>query len=353
MRPFSQRSGASPIWQGRAVGETHWATGASLAQRCSPHSVRLTPASSPQDSTAFCWQMGVLGQPGSDVSSTGTQPGPNSNVHAPSAATTLRRMRAPSPIIDSHAHLDFDRFDADRDAVVARAADANVDTLITIGTDLPSSRRALALTQSYPNIYCSAGVHPHQVDEFADADWPALVALFDDPKVRAVGETGLDYYYDHGDRARQRSMFARHLELCGEVGRPVVVHIRDAFDDAYRIVEEVGLPAGGVVHCFTGGPEECARAVALGFHISLSGICTFKSAKALRRAVAEVPIERLLIETDSPFLAPTPHRGKRNEPAFVVHTAHEVAKLRGEPIEDICATTRATTIALFGLPLEA
>lgn len=258
-------------------------------------------------------------------------------------------MRAPTPIIDSHAHLDFDRFDADRAAVVARAAAANVDTIITIGTDLASSRGALELARAYPNIYCSAGVHPHQVDAFDDADWPALVALFEDPRVRAVGETGLDYYYDYGDRARQRLMFRRHLELCAAVGRPLVVHIRDAFDDAYALVEEVGLPAGGVVHCFTGGPEECARALALGFHISLSGICTFKSAKALRRAVAQIPIERLLIETDSPFLAPIPHRGARNEPAFVVHTAHEVAKLRGEPLEAICAATRQTTEALFGL----
>jgi TatD DNase family protein len=259
-------------------------------------------------------------------------------------------MRAPSPIIDSHAHLDFDRFDADRDAVIDRAAAANVDTLITIGTDLSSSRRAHALTQAWPNIYSSAGVHPHQVDAFADADWPALVALFDDPKVCAVGETGLDYYYDYGDRARQRDMFARHLVLCGEVNRPVVVHIRDAFDDAWRIVEEVGLLAGGVVHCFTGGPEECAKALDLGFSISLSGICTFKSAKALRRAVAQIPLDRLLIETDSPFLAPTPHRGKRNEPAFVVHTAHEVAKLRGESVESICEATRRNTQRLFGLP---
>lgn len=319
--------------------------GASLAQRAAPHSVRSTPASGPQLTRVLASHRGSCGQPPLSGGATASHP----HVHARAPIATLRAMRAPTPIIDSHAHLDFDRFDADRGAVVARADAANVDTIITIGTDLASSRRALDLAKTYPNIYCSAGVHPHQVDAFADADWPALVALFDDPKVRAVGETGLDYYYDYGDRDRQRLMFRRHLELCGAVGRPVVVHIRDAFDDAYAIVEDVGLPAGGVVHCFTGGPDECARALDLGFHISLSGICTFKSAKALRRAVAQIPIDKLLIETDSPFLAPTPHRGKRNEPAFVVHTAHEVAKLRDEPVSTICEATRQTTIDLFGL----
>lgn len=345
MRPFSQRSGGSPASQGSALAETQSGVGASLAQRAAPQSVRSTPMSGPHCTSVLPSQVGCSGQ----ALPLGGVTGAQAHVHRPAPIATLRAMRAPTPIIDSHAHLDFDRFDADRDAVVARADAANVDTIITIGTDLASSQRALALAKAYPNIYCSVGVHPHQVDAFDDADWPALVALFDDPKVRAVGETGLDYYYDYGDRDRQRLLFRRHLELCGVVNRPVVVHIRDAFDDAYAIVEEVGLPAGGVVHCFTGGPEECARALELGFHISLSGICTFKSAKALRRAVPTIPVSRLLIETDSPFLAPTPHRGKRNEPAFVVHTAQEVARLRDEPVEALCAATRETTIALFGL----
>lgn len=346
MRPFWQPCGGSPAAQGRAYAGTQRGVGASLAQRSAPHSVRTGWPSSSQLTRVFCSQIGRAGQSLDPPVGAASQP----HVHAPAPIAIIAAMRAPSPIIDSHAHLDFDRFDADRAEVIARAAAANVDTLITIGTDLSSSRRALALAQAWPAIYSSAGVHPHQVDAFADADWPALVALFDDAKVRGVGETGLDYYYDHGDRARQRDMFARHLRLSEEVARPVVVHIRDAFDDAWRIVEDEGLPAGGVVHCFTGGPAECARAVELGFYISLSGICTFKSAKALRAAVAEVPLERLLIETDSPFLAPTPHRGKRNEPAFVVHTAHEVARLRDAPVEAICAATRRNTQRLFGLP---
>ncbi|MCB9547233.1 MAG: TatD family hydrolase [Myxococcales bacterium] len=255
-----------------------------------------------------------------------------------------------TPLIDSHAHLDFDRFDDDREAVLQRAVDAGVDAILTIGTDLASSRRAVALAAAWPRIYASVGVHPHEADAFDDADWPELTALFADPRVRAVGETGLDYYYDFSDRGRQQALFRRHLQLCGAVGRPVVVHIRDAFDDAWALVAEEGLPAGGVVHCFTGGPAECERALALGFHVSLSGVVTFRNAKPLREAVTLIPPDRLLIETDAPFLAPVPHRGKRNEPSFVVHTAQEVAALRGETFEAVAAQTRANTIQLFGLP---
>jgi TatD DNase family protein len=206
-------------------------------------------------------------------------------------------------LIDSHAHLDFDKFDEDRPDVLARAAAAGVDTILTIGTDLASSRRALALaSKAYEGvrIFASAGVHPHQADAFDDAHWLDLTALFIHPRVKAVGETGLDYYYDFSDRGRQQVLFKRHLELCGEVGRPIVVHIRDAFEDTWRLVEAVGLPAGGVVHCFTGGPAECEKALSLGFHISISGIATFKNAHELRAAVALIPDDRLLVETDSP-----------------------------------------------------
>lgn len=256
-------------------------------------------------------------------------------------------------LIDSHAHLTFDRFDADRAAVLDRAAAAGVDAILTIGTDLESSRAALALAEKHPQLYASAGVHPHQADELDDADWPAFHQLWRHPKIRAVGECGLDYYYDHSDRARQRQVFRRHLEAAGEVDRPVVIHIRDAFDDAYADIAAVGLPAGGVVHCFTGGPAECARALEMGLYISLSGIVTFKNAKPLRRAVPTIPADRLLVETDSPFLAPVPHRGKRNEPAYVAETAREVARLRGEDEATVRAAARANTIRLFGLPLAA
>ena len=169
--------------------------------------------------------------------------------------------------------------------------------------------------------------------------------------MRAVGETGLDYFYDFSPRERQQALFRRHLEAAGEVGRPVVIHIRDAYDDALALVADVGVPAGGVVHCFTAGPAECERALALGLHISIPGIVTFKNGDSIRAAIPLVPDDRLLVETDSPYLAPIPHRGQRNEPAFVAHTAARVAEVRGVSVEALTATTRANTIRLFGLPI--
>ena len=250
-------------------------------------------------------------------------------------------------LIDSHAHLDFDRFDEDRDAVVARASEVGIEKIITIGTDVASSQRALALANHYPMIYASAGIHPHQADEFNDEQWPMLEQLWANDRVKAVGETGLDYFYDYSDRLRQQAVFHRHLKASEETGMPVVIHIRDAFDDAFRLMSETA--ATGVVHCFTGGPTECQRALDLGMYISLSGIVTFKNAKALREAVPMIPEDRLLIETDAPFLAPVPHRGKRNEPSFVVHTAEVVAELQGSTFEKVCASTRENTMRLFDL----
>ena len=254
-------------------------------------------------------------------------------------------------LIDSHAHLDGPKFAADLDAVLERAQAAGVDTIITIGVDLATSCAAADLARRYPGVFASAGVHPHDAGRFDDADWPALAALWAEPRVRAVGETGLDYFYDFSPRERQQALFRRHLEAAGEVGRPVVIHIRDAYDDALALVAEVGVPAGGVVHCFTAGPAECERALALGLHISIPGIVTFKNGESIRAAIPLVPDDRLLVETDSPYLAPIPHRGQRNEPAFVAHTAARVAEVRGVSVEALTATTRANTIRLFGLPI--
>ena len=256
-------------------------------------------------------------------------------------------------LIDSHAHLNFaDAFGADLDAVLDRATAAGVGHIVTIGTSLDSSQRARDLAHTYPQILASAGIHPHQVDEFDDGDWPALRALWADDRVRAIGETGLDYFYDYGDRDRQRSMFRLHLEAARALALPVVVHIRDAFDDAFEITESVGLgPAGGVVHCFTGGASALGRALALGYDIGLSGITTFKSAKALRAAVPMVPLDRLHVETDAPYLAPSPHRGKRNEPAFVADTTRAVAQLRGEALEVLAAAAAANSRRLFRIDL--
>ncbi len=252
-------------------------------------------------------------------------------------------------LIDSHAHVSFEGFADDLDAVLARAAAAGVDLMLNVGTDLASSLRARDFAHAHPQVWAAAGIHPHEADAFDDADWPRLAALWADPRVRGVGETGLDYYYDLSKRERQRALFRRHLEAAGGVGRPVIIHCRDAFDDLFALVGEVGLPAGGVLHCFTGGPAEAERAVAMGLHVSFAGIVTFKNAGALREAAALVPDDRLLVETDCPYLAPVPWRGKRNEPAFVVETARKLAALRGISYEAVCALTYANTVRLFGL----
>ena len=198
-------------------------------------------------------------------------------------------------------------------------------------------------------IYSSAGIHPHQADDFQDDDWSILESMWDCDEVVGIGETGLDYFYDYSDRDRQKSLFKRHLEAAVARKMPVIIHIRDAFDDAFELMASTQGHLRGIVHCFTGGVVECQRALDLGMHISLSGIVTFRNAHALREAVSMIPSDRLLIETDSPFLAPIPHRGQRNEPAFVVDTAREVARLRAMKLEELAVLTRRNTQRIFGL----
>ena len=254
------------------------------------------------------------------------------------------------PLIDSHAHLDFDVFDDDRTAVFERARAVGVQQIVSIGTTVTSSKAAAALASSHDMVFSTAGIHPHRADDFDDADWPVLEALWQEDKVVGVGETGLDYFYDHGTPERQKELFARHLRVAQALDYPVVIHIRDAFDDAFDIIEREGCGDRGIVHCFTGGVEACRRALDLGLYISLSGIVTFKNAKALREAVELIPLERVLVETDSPFLAPVPHRGKRNEPSFVVETAKTVATLMGVPLEELSRHTIQNTRHVFRLP---
>ncbi len=252
--------------------------------------------------------------------------------------------------IDSHAHLDFDRFDHDRKEVIQRAQARGVEKIISIGTHIASSQRAIALAEEHPDfIFASAGFHPLYMDDEHEEGWQQLSQLLRHPQVVAVGETGLDYYYDKTEPEQQRQSFRKHLQLAKEFAKPIIIHIRDAFDDAYRIIEEEGVPAGGVVHCFTGGIPECQKALELGLYISISGIATFKSAKALRAAVAIIPKDRLLLETDSPFLAPTPHRGSRNEPSFVVDTAQCVAELQNISLSELAKTSYDNTLRLFKL----
>lgn len=255
-------------------------------------------------------------------------------------------------LIDSHAHLDFDKFDEDRDEVLARAQRAGVDHIISIGTHLASIDRAIQLAAQYPTmISASAGFHPLYLEDDHPTGWESLYQYAQRDEVCGIGETGLDYYYhkDVEQQTKQKVSFRKHLQLAQKVNKAIIVHIRDAFDDAFQITQEEGLGAGGVVHCFTGGIDECKRALDLGYYISLSGVVTFKNAKALRTAVPYIPTDRFLLETDAPFLAPVPHRSKRNEPAFVIETAKVVADLMQVSLSDLCQMSVENTKRLFSI----
>lgn len=251
--------------------------------------------------------------------------------------------------VDSHCHLDFDAFDEDRDEVVARARAAGVGTMLTIGTRLSRFSEVRAIAERDPGIWCSVGVHPHHVAEEPAATADGLAALAAHPKVVGIGETGLDYHYENSPRGLQRDSLRIHAAAARRAGLPLIVHNRDSDGDMAEILEDETArgPFPGVLHCFSSGRELAERALALGFYLSLSGIVTFRNAGALRGIVADLPSERVLVETDAPFLAPAPNRGRRNEPAFVVHTAAEVARLKGMTIEEISTTSTENFFRLF------
>jgi TatD DNase family protein len=253
-------------------------------------------------------------------------------------------------LVDSHCHLDFPEFAPERDDVVARARSAGVGTMVTISTKLSTFDSVRAIAESYADVYCTVGVHPHEADTEAGADDAVkLATLAKHPKVIGLGETGLDYYYGHSSRENQKAAFAAHLAAARETGLPVVVHTRDAEPDTMEILRAESEKGGltGLIHCFTGTRALSDFAVGIGFCVSFSGIVTFKNAEELREVAASVPMDRLLVETDAPFLAPVPNRGKRNEPAFVVHTAALLAKLKGVSPEEIAAATTENFFRLF------
>jgi len=262
-------------------------------------------------------------------------------------------MTVPMNLTDSHAHVDGPEFDADRAAVLARARAAGVQRLVVIGAvgEPSSAERAVALAEQDPDIFATVATHPHDADKMTPAWWAIHERLAPHPRVVAIGETGLDFYYDHSDRAAQADAFRRFIALARHVGKPVVCHIRDAHPESRAILDECGAAeVGGVIHCFTGTPDDAAAYVAMGFHVSFSGIVTYKNAQPIRDAVRRVPLDRILIETDCPYLAPVPQRGKRNEPAFVVHTAEVVAREAGVPLAELAAATVANTARIFRFP---
>ncbi len=252
-------------------------------------------------------------------------------------------------LVDSHCHLDYLEDGGELDAVVERARRAGVAQLVTICTKLSEAGRVIAIAERYDGVHCSVGVHPHEAGPEGQDGPKRLVALAAHPKVVGIGETGIDYYYEHSPREAQRRSFRAHLEAARQSGLPVIVHSRDAEEDTIAILEEehARAPFTGVIHCFTAGPALARAALGLGLYISVAGVVTFKNAEALRRTLAEVPLERLLVETDSPYLAPVPKRGKPNEPAFVVHTADFLAGLKGVASAELAAVTTANFHDLF------
>ncbi len=273
-------------------------------------------------------------------------------------AAPLRPQDLPRPapgvtVIDSHCHLDEERFAGDREAVIARAVAAGVTTMISIGAGGPMqcNHAAVALAAAHPQVFATVGIHPHDASTMTDDVLGEIECLARQPKVVAIGETGLDYYYDNSPRPAQQTALRRSVALARRLGLPISVHLRDAYDDAARILrEERAAEVGGVIHCFSGGPAEARRFLDLGFHLSFSGILTFKAADDIRAAARLAPPDRLLVETDAPFLAPVPCRGRRNEPALVLYTARALAELRGLPLDELARLTRANTVALFRLP---
>jgi TatD DNase family protein len=252
-------------------------------------------------------------------------------------------------LIDSHCHLDFPDFSAELDAVVARARAAGVARMVTISTRVHRHAEVLAIAERFADVYCSVGTHPHYAHEELAVTAADLVARSRHPKVVALGEAGLDYHYDNSPRDAQERGFRAHIAAARETALPLVIHSREADADTARILEEEtgqgAFPA--VLHCFTGGPDLARRAIALGLFISFTGILTFKNSTALRAIAAELPADRILVETDAPYLAPGPFRGKRNEPAYVVETAKILAETRGVSFDEIARQASENFFRLF------
>lgn len=258
-------------------------------------------------------------------------------------------------LIDTHSHLADPEFDVDRGDVIDRALAAGVRKIILIGTDLSSSQRAVALASEHPFLWAAVGLHPHESKGADDIVLEALDRLADHPKVVGWGETGLDYYYQHSTREEQRRAFIEQIRIAKRRRLPLVIHTRDAWKETFEILEDERVPqhaeeVGSVFHCFTGDKEIAGRAVALGFYLSFSGIVTFPKAIALQEAAAAAPLDKIVIETDAPYLSPQGFRGKRNEPAFVRATAEKMAQIRGCSFDTLGRTTSENADRLFKLP---
>ncbi len=253
-------------------------------------------------------------------------------------------------LVDSHCHLDyFDAENGELDAVIARARAGGIRTMVTIGTKISQFDRVRRIAEEHDDVYCSVGIHPHEAASEPEIDVEQLAQISRHPKVIGIGETGLDFYYDHSPRDRQAEVFRIHIAAARETGLPLIVHSRGADAETAEILEE-GVGGGdvrGLIHCFSTTRQLSDKALDFGFLISLSGIVTYKNAGQLREIAREIPTDRLLVETDAPYLAPVPRRGERNEPAFVVHTVRHLAGLRGVPPDELAAATATNFFRLF------
>ncbi len=252
-------------------------------------------------------------------------------------------------LVDHHCHLDFPQLAKDREWLLQRARDAGVGVMVTISTRIRRLPELIAIAEAHPEVYCSVGTHPHNAHEELDIPVDEIVRLSQHPKVVAIGEAGLDYFYKHSTPEAQAEGFRRHIAAARMTGLPLEIHTRDADADTAKILEEEHAkgPFPAILHCYTGGPDLAQRALALGLYVSFTGVVTFKKSEALREIAKSVPLDRLLVETDAPFLAPEPYRGKVNEPSYVVHTAHTLAEVKGVAPDELARATTENFFRLF------
>ena len=252
-------------------------------------------------------------------------------------------------LVDSHCHLDFPDLFSGLPDVLRRAEQMQVGAMLTISTKMATFQNVRGIAESADNVFCTVGIHPHEAETDADVSTEQLIDLARHPKVVGIGETGLDYYYDNSPRELQRELFRRHIAASRETGLPLIVHTRDADDDTVAILQDEYAKGAfpGLIHCFSAGEQLARDALDIGFYISVSGIATFKTADPIREILKSVPIDRLLVETDAPFLAPVPHRGKTNEPSFVAHTAEKLAEIKGIGSDALADATTDNFFKLF------
>lgn len=253
-------------------------------------------------------------------------------------------------LFDTHCHLNVDAFDEDQEQTILRAREAGVGRFAVVGFDAPTIKKSLALSEQYSDIYSIIGWHPNEASSYTPQVQESLLALLSNEKVVAMGEIGLDFHWDTSPRADQEKVFRQQIQIAKDLHLPIVIHMRDAIEETYRILKEEDVSEiGGIMHSFSGDVDYMHRFLDLGMHISLSGVVTFKKAIEVHEVAKAVPLDRLLIETDSPYLAPMPNRGKRNEPAYVKYVAERIAELRGVPVEEIAAATTKNANRLFRL----